>query len=446
MSVPKAREVRIQRVDRNPLRPPGLPSTPEVIAVDVSSQHRPPRVVHWCLLLYVFSIPFEFTDLSFTTQYLSLAKTMGMLFFATYCFYYNPLLASWPSPSRACWWFLAYVAVFILNGFFLPEKFDLSFFLRLSTMLQLIVFFWVAGDLCKDERIMRQMLLMYAVASSILAVGMVLRLPAFTPVSYEAGGGVERDTIMGYNSNMLATMWALAIVALVGLCLHPAYTLVTKLLWSFLALLMLMATVYAGSRAGMGSLLIGFLVYLVPHWRAQRKFCTILLALLGIAVTVYFAMHSLTIMQRWQQTVYEGRFDGREEIVPTALQMFIERPLVGWQPVIFQYELGRRLGVGSKDAHNLFLHLLLEVGIVGTVPFLMGLWRCVQTAWQLRAEHLGLLPLALFITLMAATMSHTDLAQKWFWVVLVCAASPLATGHATRSRILLIRRSLGHEA
>jgi O-antigen ligase len=313
-------------------------------------------------------------------------------------------------------------------------------------MLQLIMFFWVAGDLCKDEKIMRQALLMYAVASSILAVGMVLQLPAFTPTSYETGGGVERVTVMGYNSNMLAAMWSLAIVALVGLCLHPAYTLVLKLLWGSLAFLTLMATVYAGSRAGMGSLLIGFLVYLVPYWRAQQKLCTILIALLGLAVTIYFAIHSFTIMQRWQQTVYEGRFDEREKIVPAALKMFIERPLVGWQPVIFQYELGRRLGVERRDAHNLFLHLLLEVGIVGTVPFLMGLWRCVQAAWQARTGPFGLLPLALFITLLAATMSHTNLAQKWFWLALVCAASPLAVDHVTHPRIFLVRRPIGNKA
>lgn len=445
MSISKARVVRLQRVDRDPLRPPDLLSTPEIIAVDVSSQRRTPRLVHWCLLLYVFSIPLELVNLGFTSQYLSFSKMMGLLFFATYFFYYNPLLALWPSPSRACRWFLVYTAIFSLHSFFLPEKFDLNFFLRLSTMLQLIIFFWVAGDLCKDERIMRQMLLMYAVASSILAVGMVLRLPVFTPTSLELGGGVERGTVMGYNGNMLATMWALAIVALVGLCLHPAYMLVTKLLWAFLALIILMATIYAGSRAGMGSLLIGFLVYLIPHWRAQRKLCTILFALLGIAVTVYFAMHNDTVMQRLDQTV-EGKFDGRERIVPAALQMFIERPLVGWQPVIFQYELGRRLGVGSRDPHNLFLYLLLEVGMVGTIPFLMGLWRCAQTAWQARTGPLGLLPLALLITVLAATMSHTQLAQKWFWLILACAASSLASGHTTRPKTLLIRRSLGNEA
>jgi hypothetical protein len=403
-------------------------------------------MAHWCLLLYAFSIPLEHVNLGFTSQYLSSAKMIGLLFFATYFFYYNPLLASWPSPSRACCWFLGYAAIYILNGFFLPEKLALNFFLGLSTMLQLIMFFWMAGDLSKDEKIMRQVWLMYALAASILAVGMVLQLPAFTPTIHgtAAAGQVERSTVMGYDSNMLAAIWALAIVALVGLCLHPAYTLCTKLLLACLALVILVGMGYAGSRAGIGSLLIGFLVYLAPNWRTQRKLCSVLIGLFSIAITVYFAMHNATITQRWQETV-EGKLDGREQILPAALKMFIERPLIGWQPIISGRELGRRLGTYNRDTHNLFLTLLLDGGIVGTVPFLMGIWRCAQTTWQDRTGRLGLLPLALLITVLAVAMAQPVLWRKWFWLVLACASHSPAAAHATRPRILLMRRSLGNE-
>ena len=210
-------------------------------------------------------------------------------------------------------------------------------------------------------------------------------------------------------------MWALAIVALVGLCLHPAYTLYTKLLWVLLALPLLAAIVKTGSRAGIGSL-------------ADRVF-SVLSAALALAAEIihhtpgasWHCCHCLlrheqsVATQRWQQALQEGKFDGREKIMPASLEMFIERPFLGWQPVKFQYELGRRVlgtGSGTKDAHNLFLHLLLEVGLVGTVPFLIGLWRCAQAAWQARTGHLGLLPLALLLTALAAAMTHTDLLRE----------------------------------
>jgi O-antigen ligase len=376
----------------------------------------------------------------------------GLLFFATYCFYYNPLLASWPSPSRACRWFLAYAAIYCLNGlFFLPEKLIFDFFSKLLTLLQLVMFFWVAVDLCRDEKIMRQVLLTYAIPLSVLAVGMVLQLPAFAPAApaaptfQEGAEGMERASVLGYSGNTLATMLAFAIVALVGLCLHPAYTLFTKFLWGFFTLPMLAAIGKTGSRAGMAGLLIGLLVYSVPHWRARRKLCTILLALLVIAATAYFIMNTPSAMQRWEQAVYEGNLAGREHIVPTALKMFLERPLLGWQPFTYERELGRRLGASRKDAHNLFLALTLEVGIVGAVPFLMGLWRCAQTAWQARTRPLGLLHLAVLITVSVAALAQPFLVHKWFWLALVCSAISLAAGHATRPRVLLIRRSLGNE-
>jgi O-antigen ligase len=404
-------------------------------------------MVHWCLLLYVFSISFEYADLPGVSS-MSFTKTVALLFFATYCFYYNPLLASWPSPSSACRWFLAYGAIYSLYGFFLPEKLAFNAFARLFTVLQLIIFFWVIVDLCKNEKTMRQVLLTYAIALSVLAIGMVLQLPAFaspTPAVQGSAEGMERASVLGFNGNYLATMWALAIAALVGLCLHPAYTLFTKLLLGFFALPMLAAIGKTGSRAGMGALLIGFLIYLAPNWRAQRKLCTLLLAFLGIAATLYFILHTPSATQRWEQA-YEGKLAGREYIVPAALKMFLERPLLGWQPVIYERELGRRTGAGRKDPHNLLLTLLLEGGIVGTVPFLMGLWRCVQTAWQARMGRLGMLPLALLIIALVAAMAQPFLTRKWFWLALACAAASSVTGHATRSRILLIRRSLRNEA
>jgi O-antigen ligase len=241
-------------------------------------------------------------------------------------------------------------------------------------------------------------------------------------------------------------MWAFAIVALVGLCLHPGYTLFTKLLWGFFTLPMLAAMVKTGSRAGTGALLIGFLVYLVPHWRVQRKLCTLLLALLGIAATVYFVTNSGTAERRWEQVVYEGNMSKREEIVPAALEMFLERPLLGWQPYISGRELGRRTGAYKRDTHNLILNLLLDVGIVGAVPFLMGLWRCVQTAWQASTGRIGLLLLAILITVLAGAMAQPFFAHKWFWLALTCAAHSPSAGHATRPRMLLVRRSLGNEA
>ena len=106
--------------------------------------------------------------------------------------------------------------------------------------------------------------------------------------------------------------------------------------------------------------------------------------------------------------------------------MISEKPLFGWRPVEFWYELGktglwviRRI----RDAHNLYLHLLLEVGFVGAIPFVIGLWLCVRAAWRGRNGTFGLLPLALVLAVLAGNMSATDIARKHLWFVLAIAVA-----------------------
>ena len=125
-------------------------------------------MIHWSFLLFVFTIPFEVADLGFTSSHFSVSKLAGLLFFALYFFHYNPLLPGYsssrqslPAPPRAVWWFLGYVTIYALNGFFLPEQFLSELFSPLFTLLQLIVLFWVAANLFKDEKITRHVLLAY---------------------------------------------------------------------------------------------------------------------------------------------------------------------------------------------------------------------------------------------------------------------------------------------
>ena len=129
--------------------------------------------------------------------------------------------------------------------------------------------------------------------------------------------------------------------------------------------------------------------------------------------------------------------------------MFRERPLFGWGPYEFQVELGRRQGTifGQKDAHNLYTHLLMEVGLVGAAPFMIGLWLCARGAWRARQGSFGLLPFALLVTALASNLTGTDLALKQFWLVLAIAVSAGAVTpirqRVTQSRIQSTQGSKG---
>src|ERR687892_1078113 len=87
---------------------PGPRSKISYVAVPVSTT---PKMIHWLFLLFVFTFPFEATALGSH----SIAKLVGLLFFALYFLHYNPVFhnRSFPPLPNAMWWFLGYTALYI---------------------------------------------------------------------------------------------------------------------------------------------------------------------------------------------------------------------------------------------------------------------------------------------------------------------------------------------
>jgi O-antigen ligase len=99
------------------------------------------------------------------------------------------------------------------------------------------------------------------------------------------------------------------------------------------------------------------------------------------------------------------------------------------------------------DAHNLFLSMLMEVGVVGTIPFLVGLWLCFRAAWIARRGDLGLMPLALLVAVLTVNMGIPALLWKPFWLIMgltLAAASTAAMQQISDSdgRVFLVRTLL----
>src|SRR5215510_13779448 len=151
--------------------------------VNITAQEKSiPPLVRWSFLLFAFTIPFEALELPIMTGLLSLGKISGLLFFAVYFFYYHSLTRkrSFPHPPHAMWWFVGYIAIYTLNGLFISEELVSQFLIYLSTRVQLIVFFWLTSSLLEEEKMARSILLTFSIASAIVALGMILRVPGFS--------------------------------------------------------------------------------------------------------------------------------------------------------------------------------------------------------------------------------------------------------------------------
>jgi O-antigen ligase len=278
-------------------------------------------------------------------------------------------------------------------------------------------------------------------ATLLAATGMLLRLPGFA----EAGGG--RLTIDHVNADGVAGMMALGAHAFIGLSIDQTLrNRWIRVTFMALALFPLTAMVYTGTRGGILAFLAGVALYVLPYCGSKRKIAAIVGATIAVVSVVYTVVNNQSVYTRFEKSYDTGHMSGREKIYPASIEMISEKPLLGWGPIMLLFELGpRSLGKELMDPHNLFLYLLMEVGLLGAIPFLIGFGLCMRAAWTARSGSLGLFPLVWLTTLLVGSMSGTPLRSKLFWLVLmVSLASGASIVKQHKRKNLIIRTILRH--
>ena len=234
-------------------------------------------------------------------------------------------------------------------------------------------------------------------------------------------------------------------VVVLGLWLNLAHKRLVTGVWMFVSMLALStAIVYTGTRTGFLTSMIGLSVYLVPYWKHRWRMSTVIVGVIAIAGLAYIAANTPVFSERWHEFSEEGDTSGRDTIFAEALDMISERPLLGWQPVEFEYELGCRTGntkSGIKAAHNIFLHLFMEVGHgwCGAIPD----WTLVVWTGSVEGPQSEPGPLA-----SGAFGSHhslqawvvTSIYTKTLWFVL--AVTVAARGERKRQGMILVGRPI----
>ncbi|HZA55516.1 MAG TPA: O-antigen ligase family protein, partial [Candidatus Udaeobacter sp.] len=323
-----------------------------------------PTVVRWSFIGFAAVIPFEAATIGTS---LSVSKLSGVFFIACYLFFYNPLSGKrrLPSGSAPLVWFLVYFSVLLANGPFL-DSFYLRQWITISlTLAQLLVLFWISSSLLTIEILRRRVLLAFAFGAVLCALATLLNMPGFATVIESRVG--ERLTSMDSNPNYVAFAMVIAAVILIGTVLDGTLrNLWSKAFLASLVLPLLAVAVRTGSRTGVAAFLIGFAICLFSsrqsgHSQSGHRLMAVLLFISVSGAMTYLVVRYPTVLSRFEEAS-AGNLAGRQNIIPVALEMIAERPILGWQPAVYWEELGRRTGrlFGTRDAHNLILHLMLE--------------------------------------------------------------------------------------
>ena len=395
---------------------------------------RAPILIRLAFLLFVFTIPIESLNVSLNLGPVSLARITGLGLFGLSFLYFKRCYSVIPTQI---WWFLGYLVIFIATGSFIAPTYHDLFVTQLFTFIQLVVFFWLASNLLLDERLSRNALIVYASSAVFLCLAVLLNVPGFAQTAVGTVQG-DRFTAAAENPNFLGLVLAVAAVILVGLALEKRLRKILLLVPMMLVLVMIVQT---GSRASVVAFVAGMLCFLWPFGgTTRRKVVAVVLLAIALVGLGYLIWNNETFMSRVELTS-EGDSAGRDKLVTLALNMISERPLLGWRPVEYQFEMmGRYSGVSNypQDPHNMTLNTLVEVGLLGGIPFFMGIALCGRAAWKGRRRELGLLPIALIVTLLVGLQFHSFTTSKPMWLVFaVCAA---ANGVTTSQ---LVRREKG---
>jgi len=205
----------------------------------------------------------------------------------------------------------------------------------------------------------------------------------------------------------------------------------------------LSALIASGSRMGfiMGGVMGVYIFSTMPGIRGRKRVITIVggAVFMGVVVFLFAALNS----DRFSLAAFfSDRGAGRLDIWPAAIAAFKLHPLQGWGLGGFRsssYELVQQtsgaslqalrqtddIRVGYIEAHNLYLSILMDLGLIGTTIYFGLIASTMKNLWDLRKTAWGQLVWAfqgVQIALLIGQFFGTQLNQKFQWMIIGLAA------------------------
>lgn len=366
-------------------------------------------IVRYAYYLFVFSIPIETLDTGLEKGLFSLSKLAGIMFIAVALLQPAVCFKTLPRPF---WYFSFYGLVCLGLADYETPQIRQQVFMQLFTFGLLMTLFWISYNLLQDKSLLKGTLVSF-VGSCVLLTGLML-----------TGSGESlaqgRMTALSQNSNVLGATLSLGLLALLGLTYgrDDVFKRIKIIVWcSFGAIAVGM--VLTGSRTAMVTSVVGILLFIVTkRGNLALKIRIAFIGILAIAALVWLLFQNDAARTRWERTIYQGDQSRREEIHPAAWDMFMEKPLLGWGPVSHYLELGARFKRPAMDPHNLYLWVMIETGLLGSVPFFIGLWMCLRGGWRATYGAEGPLPIIMLTSMFLVGLSGSFHLRKIFWIVL----------------------------
>lgn len=321
------------------------------------------------LLLFVFSIPFEYWDPFGVSSFFSVTKMAGFAYaamaFLTIRDSFDLKIFKYVKLLLIFW-----ILLLVLSHLNYTSSNTVSIFN--FTILQNIILYWlITSDLIRGNIRLRAIILSFLL--SIILMSTLLSLGIGVKQDYVEN--LARITFFGNNPNTVGVLAGLGIVFSLYFILNPSQNYGSK---SYLIILaipsFIMLLLHSGSRGALITLVMSAAIMLITN--KATPFKRILQIGLLIIASTYFMeklVESELMYKRITLFVEEGNTAGRGEIWENVLEIASKRPIIGYGTTGFENEM-RVIYGGNKDSHNLFLYVLVTTGIIGLSLFLYFLY------------------------------------------------------------------------
>ena len=269
---------------------------------------------------------------------------------------------------------------------------------RVGSYLQLLVLVWLIWELAPEEKQCAALLRAYNFGAAIASINIIRNLLGgrMADMDYDQLSAYGRYAPEGFDQNELALLLALSVPITIYLTTQRQSKFLELLCWGQLVLAGT-AILLTGSRAGLICLLLAFtmILFAMPHYpRWKKTLCTAAITCAVIAALIAVPPTTWNRLLTLGSEVSEGTLNHRTLIWAAGLAVFRDHPFVGVGSGAYGPSVLPRLDI-AYVAHNSFLSVLVELGIVGA------------------------LILALLLASMLYLASRMRPPQKWLWIIVL---------------------------
>jgi O-antigen ligase len=299
-------------------------------------------------------------------------------------------------------WAGAYLAIYH-SGERLPSKF--------WTYAQLLLVLWMIWEVAPTERLQRGLLTAYVLGGYVAAINTILL--------FRSQADVYRFAVGGGDPNDLAMVLALGIPIAWYLGMTYRQPLLRWVCRGYLPIGVL-AIGLSGSRGGMIATTVALSFVPLSMTRLSPGRLVSAMVMLTVAGGLAVAYIPETLVERLSTIGTEiqgGRIGGRGKLWKAGLEAFAYRPIAGYGTGHFKSAITPMLGGMSQVAHNSFISVLVEQGIVGFLLYMAMLVSVVRAVLKLSTLERRF-TLVLLATLGVAMLPLTWEDRRAVWVIL----------------------------